>query len=107
MGVEAARRALAAAPDGVTAQGVTFATAAPAYLDKTNATAVHAALGLDQSATAYDMIGAVRSGIGAARAAAAAAAAGRPTLAVVSDIRTGLPGGPDERDGGDAAAAFL
>jgi len=26
---------------------------------------------------------------------------------VVSDIRTGLPGGADERDGGDAAAAFL
>jgi len=28
-------------------------------------------------------------------------------LAVLSDIRTGLPGGADERDGGDAAAAFL
>src|SRR5262249_55580881 len=30
-----------------------------------------------------------------------------PALAVVADIRTGLAGGGDERDGGDAAAAFL
>lgn len=30
-----------------------------------------------------------------------------PALAVLSDVRTGLPGGADERDGGDAAAAFL
>ena len=30
-----------------------------------------------------------------------------PALAVLSDIRTGLPGGADERDGGDGAAAFL
>lgn len=107
MGVEAARRAVAAAPPGVTPRGITFATSMPAYLDKTNATAIHAALGLDQSATAYDMAGSVRSGIGAVRAAVDSAAAGRPTLAVVSDIRTGLPGGGDERDGGDAAAAFL
>ena len=30
-----------------------------------------------------------------------------PTLAVLSDVRTGLPGGADEREGGDAAAAFV
>ena len=30
-----------------------------------------------------------------------------PTLVVVSDIRTGLPGGADEREGGDGAAAFV
>ena len=30
-----------------------------------------------------------------------------PLLAVMADIRTGLPGGADERDGGDAAVAFL
>ena len=28
-------------------------------------------------------------------------------LAVMADMRTGLPGGADERDGGDAAVAFL
>jgi uncharacterized OB-fold protein len=30
-----------------------------------------------------------------------------PLLAVMADMRTGLPGGADERDGGDAAVAFL
>jgi hypothetical protein len=53
---------------------------------------------------AYDMVGSIRSGAGVVRAAADAS---RPTLAVLSDIRTGLPGGSDERDGGDAAVAFL
>jgi len=103
MGVEAARAALRRAP-GVSPSAVYFATAAPPYLDKTNATAIHAALSLPESAAAYDMAGAVRSGAGALRAALDA---GRPTLAVLSDIRTGLPAGGDERDGGDAAAAFL
>ncbi|HEV7861296.1 MAG TPA: hydroxymethylglutaryl-CoA synthase, partial [Acidimicrobiia bacterium] len=59
MGVEAARLALRAAPDGARARGVVFATTAPPYLDKTNATAIHAALGLDSSAAAYDMVGSV------------------------------------------------
>src|SRR4029079_16061556 len=36
-----------------------------------------------------------------------AAEATAPTLVVVSDIRTGLPGGADEREGGDGAAAFV
>src|SRR3954452_4254686 len=53
MGVEAARLALRAAPDA-TATAVWFATVAPAYLDKTNATAIHAALRLDSSAIAAD-----------------------------------------------------
>lgn len=107
MGVEAARAAVAAAPEGVRAAGLYFATANPAYLDKSNATAIHVALGLDASAPAYDMGGAARSAIGALRAASDTADAGRPTLAVVSDVRTGLPGSGDERDGGDGAAAFL
>src|SRR5207302_10159850 len=94
-------------PGAVRAAGLYFATANPAYLDKTNATAIHAALGLDGSAPAYDFGGASRSSIGALRAASDTADAGRPTLAVVSDLRTGLPGGADERDGGDGAAAFL
>jgi len=103
MGVEAARAALRGAPR-CTPAGVYFATADPAYLDKTNATAIHAALALDESVMAFDMLGSIRSAAGALRAAMDA---GRPTLAVLSDIRTGLPGGADERDGGDAAAAFL
>ena len=50
MGVEAARAALRAA--SVTPEAVYFATADPAYLDKTNATAIHAALDLPASAAA-------------------------------------------------------
>jgi hydroxymethylglutaryl-CoA synthase len=81
-----------------------FATAAPGYLDKTNASAIHAALALDAQAPAFDMLGSVRSGAGALSAAIDAS---RPTLAALADIRTGLPGGGDEREGGDGAVAFL
>jgi 3-hydroxy-3-methylglutaryl CoA synthase/uncharacterized OB-fold protein len=103
MGAEAGRAALRAA-SGITPAAIYFATAEPGYLDKTNATAVHAALDLPDSAMAFDMVGSVRSGAGALRAALDA---GRPTLAVLSDVRTGLPGGADEREGGDGAVAFL
>src|SRR6267142_933513 len=68
MGVEAARAAMRGAA-GVTPAAVYFATCDPGYLDKTNATAIHAALGLPSGAAAYDMIGSVRSGAGALRAA--------------------------------------
>jgi hydroxymethylglutaryl-CoA synthase len=81
-----------------------FATTVPAYADKTNATAVHAALRLPADALAVDMAGAVRSGVGALVTAAASAV---PTMALLADIRTGLPGSADERDGGDGAAAFV
>jgi hydroxymethylglutaryl-CoA synthase len=103
MGVEAARAALRAGAH-IEPAGLYFATADPAYLDKTNATAIHAALGLEPAVLAVDMMGSVRSGVGALRAALDA---GRPILAVLSDIRSGLAGGGDEREGGDAAAAFL
>ncbi|HEX9818478.1 MAG TPA: OB-fold domain-containing protein [Methylomirabilota bacterium] len=102
LGVEAGRAALRGA--GVVPQALYFATSDPAYLDKTNATAIHAALDLPASAFAVDVVGSVRSAVGAMRAARDART---PALAVLSDIRTGLPGGADERDGGDGAAAFL
>lgn len=104
MAVEAARGALAR--DGLRPRiGQLFlATAAPAYLDKTNATAVHAALGLDEHVLAVDMAGSVRSGLGALVTAARSPV---PTLTVLSDLRTGLPGGADELAGGDGAAAFV
>jgi 3-hydroxy-3-methylglutaryl CoA synthase/uncharacterized OB-fold protein len=102
MGVEAARIALRGT--GITVDALYFATADPSYLDKTNATAIHAALDLPAMAAAYDVGGAVRSAAGAMRAALDARG---PALAVVSDIRTGLSGGGDEREGGDAAAAFV
>jgi 3-hydroxy-3-methylglutaryl CoA synthase/uncharacterized OB-fold protein len=104
MGVEAARACLAAAPEGVRVGQVLFVTTEPAYLDKTNATAIHAALDLDPGAAAFDMIGSVNSANGAM---AFANFAPMPTLVVLSDLRTGLPGGADEAGGGDGAAAFL
>ena len=86
------------------ARALYFATSDPGYLDKTNAATIHAALDLDPAIAAYDMVGSVRSGAGALRAGLDARV---PTLVVMADIRTGLPGGSDERDGGDAAIAFL
>jgi 3-hydroxy-3-methylglutaryl CoA synthase len=103
MGVEAARAALRGL-DGPAPEVLYFATADPAYLDKTNATVIHAALGLPRSAMAVDVAGSVRSAAGALRAAIDARV---PALAVASDLRTGLAGGADEREGGDAAVAFL
>ncbi|MBI5089369.1 MAG: OB-fold domain-containing protein [Actinobacteria bacterium] len=102
MGVEAARTALAWAPVSTSPTLVALATTAPAYLDKTNANAIHAALALPSSAGAVDCIGSVRSG-----AAAVMIAQSRDGLAVLSDIRIGLPGGADESAGGDAAVALL
>jgi 3-hydroxy-3-methylglutaryl CoA synthase/uncharacterized OB-fold protein len=104
LGVEAARNVLRELADGVTPRRLVFATAEPAYLDKTNATAIHAALGLPESVPAYDAGGAVRSAVGALRVADDAS---EPTLVVTAGMRTGLPGGADERDGGDGASAFL
>jgi 3-hydroxy-3-methylglutaryl CoA synthase len=104
MGVEAGRRALRDTAGCRLPERLYFATAAPAYRDRTNANVIHAALGLDTPALAVDMVGSVRSGIGAIVAALDAA---EPTLVVLSDIRTGLPGSADERDGGDGAAALL
>ena len=99
MGVEAARRAVARSPRAPRA--LHFATSAPAYADKTNANAIHAALRLDRGVFAADFAGAVRGAAGALRAAGAC-----DGLAVLSDVRTGRPGSADERDGGDGAAAF-
>ena len=81
-----------------------FATSAPAYLEKTNAAAIHAALRLDSAVEALDFGGAVRSGIGALRSALAG---GGTTLVVAADIRDGLPAGADEASAGDGAAAVL
>ena len=102
LGVEAARLALR----GTTARpgALWFSTVSPAYVDKTNATTVHAALQLADDVIAADFGGAVRSGVAALRAALA----GGPTaLVVTADIRTGLPGSADEAAGGDAGAAIL
>lgn len=100
MGVEASRIALAERSHDPTT--VWFATTRPPYLDKTNATALAAALRLPDATGAYDVNGSVRSAVGALRAAAATA----PSLAVLSDLRYGLPGSSELLEGGDAACAF-
>jgi 3-hydroxy-3-methylglutaryl CoA synthase/uncharacterized OB-fold protein len=117
MGVEAGRKALdllahcttgSNAGDATRAvDAVVFATASPPYLDKTNATAIHAALALAPTAAAYDQGGAARSAFAVLASADAVAARGETTLVVTADVRTGLPGGADESNGGDGAAAFV
>jgi 3-hydroxy-3-methylglutaryl CoA synthase len=102
MAVEASRLLLRSTP--VRPDVLYFSTASPAYADKTNATAIHAALRLDDAAGAFDMVGAVRSTMGAMTAALR----GIGTALVTSaDLRTGLPGSGDEATGGDGAAALL
>ena len=105
MGVEAARRALRSAP-AAAPRALWFATATPAYLDKTNAATVHAALRQPAEVAAFDFGGALRSGPGALRTALDAGGSGT-TLVVVSDLRDGLPTSGDEAAGGDGAAAVL
>ena len=104
MAVEAARLALVGTDLRAEVRQLFLATAAPAYLDKTNAAAVHAALALNEHVLAVDMAGAVRSGVGALIAGAASP---QPTLVALSDIRTGRPGSADEAACGDGAAAFV
>jgi 3-hydroxy-3-methylglutaryl CoA synthase/uncharacterized OB-fold protein len=103
MAVEAARLALRSAPDAAP-KALWFATAEPAYLDKNNASTVHAALRLDSDVPAFDFGGALRSGVGALRAALDGSG---PVLVVSSDLRTGLPTSGDESAGGDGGAALL
>ena len=106
MGVEAARLALRGADvSGASApEAVLFGTALPAYADKTNATAIHAALRLPAEVPAFDMGASVGSTAGALRLALSTVG---NRLVVTSDMRTGLAGSADEANGGDAAAAFV
>ena len=103
MGVEAARQAMSSSGAGNPGM-LTFATTVPAYLDKTNANTIHAALGLAPTVLTSDMIGGPRSASGAVIGAISSMAS---SLVVASDIRTGMPGGADEANGGDAAVALL
>jgi hydroxymethylglutaryl-CoA synthase len=99
MAVEAARRVVdAGTPPGA----VHFATTTPPYLDKTNASAIHSALDVGHDGFAVDLAGSARSAIGALRAAASTGG-----LAVLSDLRTGLPTSAEERTGTDGAVALL
>jgi 3-hydroxy-3-methylglutaryl CoA synthase/uncharacterized OB-fold protein len=102
MGVEAARLALRSS--NASPAALWFATAEPAYLDKNNASTVHSALRLDTDVPAYDFGGALRSGVGALRAALDN---NGTVLVITSDMRNGLPTSADEAQAGDGAAAIL
>ena len=106
LGVEAGRRAFAEGPGAGVVQDLFLSTPDPGYFDKTSATTVHAALGLGRASGAYDFAGSARSAV-ATLLQALAGAPSRTTLAVVSDLRTGLAGSAEERDSGDGAAAFV
>jgi hydroxymethylglutaryl-CoA synthase len=99
MAVAAAAAAIKGHP---TPRSVYFATSSPAYADKTNATAIHSALGLPADAFAGDLCGTGRSAIAAWRLAAITGG-----VAVSADVRVGRPGSADEKRGGDGAAALL
>jgi hydroxymethylglutaryl-CoA synthase len=103
MGTEAARLALRNSP-GASPSTLWFSTTAPAYLDKTNAAIIHAALRLGRAVLAADAGGAVRSGVATLRASLDGTTS---ALVVAADIRGGLAGGPDESAGGDGAAALF
>jgi len=103
MAVEAARLALRGR--GLTPSQLLFATSFPAYADRTNATAIHAALRLPPTTGAYDFGASVRSAVGAL--VLGLTGVGDATLVVAGDVRTGLPGSGEEAAGGDAAAAIV
>ena len=104
MGVEAARLALRGRAGLVPSQ-LLFATSFPAYADRTNATAIHAALRLPSEVPAFDFGASVRSAIGALLLGLTGS--GDATVVVSGDVRTGLPGSGEEAAGGDAAAAIV
>ena len=85
---------------------VYFSTTNPAYLDKTNASAIHCALSLDTHCGSYDLCGGLRSGIGTLKLALTSTSH-NPVLVAISDIRNGLPTSSDESLGGDGACGFL
>jgi len=105
MAVEAGRLALRGRATVPTQ--LLFGTTFPAYADKTNATAVHAALRLPADSLALDLGASVRSAVGGLLLALEGGSSAGTSLVVSADVRTGLPGSGEESSGGDAAAALV
>ena len=103
MAVEAARLALRGRE--LTPSQVLFATSFPAYADKSNASAIHAALRLPAPVPAFDLGASVRAAAGGLLLGLSGNS--EAALVVAADVRTGLPGSGEEAAGGDAAAAFV
>ncbi len=102
MAVEAARSAMRTTP--ASPDLVLFCSVNPAYADRTNATAIHAALRLGDTAIAADLGLSTRSAV----AGVLLASCGHgTTLVTAADIRVGLAGSAEEASGGDAASALI
>lgn len=105
MAVEASRNLFASlGSDAPTPASISFASATPPYLDKTNANVIHAALNMPSHVFAGDVGGSPRSVNAALRSALEGT---RPALVAAADVRTGRPGSSDEAALGDAGAAWL
>jgi hydroxymethylglutaryl-CoA synthase len=106
LAVESSRVALSCAPASVVERidALVFATATPVYADKTNATAIHAALSLPANVRASDSAGSTRGGVASL---AAALRSRETTLVAMSDVGSGPAGSPLETDHGDAGASFV
>ncbi len=104
LAVEAARTARRGLGDHLRIDALWWASVTPPYLDRTNATTVHAALRLDGDVMAADAIGSARAGAAVARTALEGSGT---VLLTAADLRTGLPGSADEASGGDAGAALV
>ncbi|MBW2361194.1 MAG: OB-fold domain-containing protein [Deltaproteobacteria bacterium] len=109
MGVEAAREALRSEAGSVAGviDTLLYATTSPAYAEKLDAGIVHAACSLPAGTTALDLGGSTRAGLTSLLAGLDLASAGRRGLLVESEVVVGAPEGERERNGGDAAAAFV
>ena len=104
MAVDAGRRVLSDAP-AARPTALWFATTSPTYAEKTNATIAHAALRLDPEVLAADAGAGLRGTNAALRSALRST---EPAVLVLAgDVRTGMAGSTDEKDGGDAGAAIL
>lgn len=86
-----------------------FATTTSPYQEKQGATIAAAALGLGDAAVTADVMGSLRCGLSALRAAMDAVDAGRAesALVLVADCRVPESGSMAEQLASDAAAAFL
>lgn len=107
MAVEAARSCLRGASK-TEIRTLYFATTSPPYVEKLNASTIHAATDLPAVVRALDLACSVRAGMGALLAAHDSAGTGSAaSLATMADVRVGAPEGQAEQSGGDAAAAFV
>lgn len=105
MAVEASRDAVRGF--GGTVDRLVFATTSAPYLERLNASTIHAALNLPAAVGSFDLTTSTGSGIAALADGLDAASAGCTTLVAAADVVVGAPNGPREAQGGDGAAAII